>query len=698
MERYDHNIKNYVPNDDIKIIWTYDRQLKERVGFYNIPMSFDIETTSTEIQDDKFAFMYEWSFAIGDKAFYGRTIDDFLILLQEIQLYFELSETKRVIVYVHNLPFEFQFIRHYIEWLSVFAVDERKAVKCLSVYGIEFRDSYILSGYGLAKLADNLQSHKIRKLIGDLDYSLVRHSETPLTDKELSYCENDVLIITAYIQEQIQQYGDITKIPLTNTGRVRQYIKNRCLTDNRRKGGKSSGKRYRELMTELQLDIRSYSYARKAFQGGFVHGSLQYIGKLLQDVHSIDFNSSYPYAMCGEMYPMSRPYPIQDKDIIYSNEYLSIFKVIFTNLQSKFTFDSYLSKSKCKLVNDISHNGRVYCADVCETIITNIDFKIIKDCYTFDDIQIIDGYYFYKQYLPKQIIESILDLYNNKTLLKGVNGKEVEYLLSKGMLNSVYGMSVTDIIRDNYLYSDDWHTEKMTIDDMEIAIAKNNESRNRFLYYPWGVFVTAYARYNLWTGGILRMAEDYIYSDTDSVKFTNYNKYTQWIDDYNKQCELKLKKMCEFRHIDFNRCKPKGRLLGVFDYEGKSDYFKTLGAKRYMTYSEKDGYKITIAGLSKQNGVEYIKEMGQGDIEKTFGFFNNNMTIPKERTGKQTHTYIDVPKEYDITDYNGKMSHVKQLTSLHLSECSFDMSMSDNFVEFFSAFQKGYIVKRGLTL
>lgn len=697
MELYDHNIKKYVPNDP-KIIYTFDRQLKETVGFYNIPMSFDIETTSTEIKGDKFAFMYEWTFAICDQAFYGRTMDDFLSLLSDLQLYLELSETQRAVVYVHNLPYEFQFIRHYIQWLSVFAVEERKAIKCVSMYGIEFRDSYILSGYSLAKVAENLQSHDIKKLVGDLDYSLVRHSDTPLTDKELEYCQNDVLIITAYIEEQIEQYGNITKIPMTNTGRVRSYVKNRCLTDNRRKGGKSSGKRYRELMTELQLDLKSYSYCRKAFQGGYVHGSLNYIGQLVKDVHSIDFNSSYPFAMCSEKYPMSRPYTIQDKDVVYSDEYLSIFRVIFTNLQSKFTFDSYISKSKCKLVNDISHNGRLYCADVCEMIITNIDLKIIKECYTFDDLQIVDGFYFYKQYLPKQIIESILDLYNDKTLLKGIKGKEVEYLLSKGMLNSVYGMCVTDIIRDNYIYSDEWQTEKMTLDEMEVVIAKNNESRNRFLYYPWGVFVTAYARYNLWTGGILRMADDYIYSDTDSVKFTNYERYTQWIEDYNKGCELKLKKMCEFRHIDFERCKPKDRLLGVFDYEGKSDYFKTLGAKRYMTYSEKDGYKLTVAGLSKQNGMEYIREKGQGNIEKTFDFFNNNMIIPPDRTGKQTHTYIDTHKNYDIIDYTGKKLNVDAKSGLHLSECGFDMSLSDNFIEFFSNFQKGYIMKRGLTL
>ena len=100
--------------------------------------------------------------------------------------------------------------------------------------------------------------------------------------------------------------------------------------------------------------------------------------------------------------------------------------------------------------------------------------------------------------------------------MKGVQGKETEYLLSKGMLNSVYGMCVTDIVKDNAIYSDDdnWGFEKVDIDE---EIQKYNDSKNRFLYYAWGIWVTAYARRNLWTG-ILAVGKDYIYSDTDSIK------------------------------------------------------------------------------------------------------------------------------------------------------------------------------------
>ena len=115
-------------------------------------------------------------------------------------------------------------------------------------------------------------------------------------------------------------------------------------------------------------------------------------------------------------------------------------------------------------------------------------------------------------YLPKAILNSIIDLYNKKTTLKGVEGKETEYLISKGMLNSVYGMCVTAIVRDEHLYNNEtWETEKGNAIDQ---IQQYNTSKKRFLYYPWGIYVTAYARYNLWKG-IFHFQHDYIFSVVD---------------------------------------------------------------------------------------------------------------------------------------------------------------------------------------
>ena len=161
--------------------------------YYDISVSFDTETTSMYqgMPKEKFSFMYVWQFGIGGYYCYGRHWSEFIRLLLKLKEYGNLSTEKKLIIYIHNLSFEFQFFRKLIPWSSVFAVDNREPVKALSSWGIEFRDSLILSGYKLANVAKNLTKHDIPKMVGDLDYSLIRNTKTSFTDKELGYMLND---------------------------------------------------------------------------------------------------------------------------------------------------------------------------------------------------------------------------------------------------------------------------------------------------------------------------------------------------------------------------------------------------------------------------------------------------------------------------------------------------------------------------
>lgn len=666
-----------------KLYGKYDYKSKSVIKYYNVACGFDIETTSMYINNSKVAFMYIWTFGIDNKIVaHGRDWKSFIDFCVSLVTDLDLSVNKRLIVYVHNLAFEYQFMRKYFNWINVFAADDRKPIYAVTDLGIEFRDSYILSALSLETTAKNLINHDIKKLIGDLDYSKVRHDKTPLTAIEMGYIDNDVLIILAYISEQIEQYGNITKIPLTNTGRVRQYMKKECYGKTHKKVN-NNAKRYRQLMSECVLDLEQYKLLKKCFQGGFTHASLQYSGEKLKNVSSIDFTSSYPFVMVSELYPMSSPKPFTRKltylEILKSKRG-SIFNCIIRDLHCYNTYESYLSYSKCRNIeNPVINNGRIFSCDYLETSITNIDLQIITHCYSFSDIEIINGYSFHMQYLPNSIIKGILNLYQKKTELKGVEGKEQEYLVSKQMINSVYGMSVTDIVRDLICYDNEkeWYTET---GNYEEQLQKHNESKNRFLFYPWGVFVTAYARRNLWNG-ILNIGNDYIYSDTDSIKLLNIEKHKDYISEYNNNCIKKLKAMCDFTGIDFNLTKPKTikgieKPLGVWDFEGTYKYFKTLGAKRYIYTDNEDKLHITIAGLSKKQGAEYI-----GKQKDPYKFFNDDMKIPKEETGKNTHLYIDTPFEGDIIDYTGIKSHIESESSVHLESASFDLSMSDSYLQ-----------------
>lgn len=660
--------------------------------------TFDIETTSTYMEGNKFAFMYEWSFCLivsrETVTFYGREWQEFRELLSLLHKYYLLGSKRKMIIWVHNLSYEFQFIRKELDgdWI-VFAGDVRKPYKA-EIQDFIFRDTLILSAMSLAKVADNLQKHSIEKLLGDLDYTKTRTSITPMTEQELAYCKNDVLIVAYYISEQIDLYGDITKIPLTNTGRVRRFVKDKCFhsAKSHKKDSRGKNSRYRALMAECTLDESIYKSLLLAFQGGFTHANPCHAGQVLEGVHSIDFTSSYPAVMLSELFPMSRGERVtfasetEFLDAVADNGKGLLFTVKFYRLQAKIAQDNYLSVYKAiQIEKPTINNGRIFAADSASFVVTDIDFQIIQSCYSWEGYQMGDCYQFYMSYLPRAIIEAILELYTKKTTLKGVEGKEVEYLVSKGMLNSVYGMSVTSVVKDENIYDGEWTVKPA---DYREQIKTYNENKQRFLYYPWGVWVTAYARRNLWKG-ILAIGEDYIYSDTDSIKFLNLERHKTFIDEYNRQITSKIQTMLDFYHLDYQTpktIKGKEKPIGVWDYEGEYSKFKTLGAKRYMY--EKDGrLSITIAGLSKKAGRGYIA--GQ---EKPFEFFNNEMYIPASFTGKMTHTYIDEPLEYDIIDYTGASQHVRALSSVHLEPAEFTLTQSRLYLDFLEGLANGELL------
>lgn len=675
----------------------------KKIEYLNLEVAFDIETTSTYMADDvKSAFMYIWTLGIKDSEniYFGRTWEEFTEVLSQLQQFYGLNENRRMIIYVHNLAFEFQFMKDYMEWLEVFSIDERKPIKALCEYGIEFKDSYILSGFSLSRLANNLTKHEIEKLEDDFDYDLIRHSTTELTEKEYQYCINDVVIILYYINEQIDIYGDITKIPLTNTGRVRKYVKHECyFTDkNHKKSSKGKFYRYRGIMNDLQLDLDVYKMCRRAFMGGFTHANSNYTGELLENVTSIDFTSSYPAVMLSEKFPMSKAIKTtftKDKDFNwYRDRFALVFDVRFTNIRSKIQFENYISESKCyNLENPIVNNGRVHSADSLITTITDVDFNIIENVYTWESVEVSNVYRFYRGYLPKPIIDSVIKLYEDKTVLKDVEGMEVEYTLSKGMLNSVYGMSVTDVIRDDIIYDGDW---KVELANEEEQISDYNESLNRFLYYPWGLWITAYARRNLWYG-IMSMGDDYIYSDTDAIKFLNYDKHKPFIEWYDSLIIKKLERMCEHYNIDFNKLRPKTiegeeKIIGVWDLDGEYSRFKTLGAKRYLVeYKDSGKLELTVAGLSKSNGLDYMIRSSGGDNLKVFEMFNDDLYVPAEETGKMTHTYIDTPQEYILLDYKGVEGVSSARSGVHLEKCDFTLSITREYLNFIDKMKKGYL-------
>lgn len=657
----------------------------KKIRYYNCPCSFDIETTSFYDDGLKTAIMYEWTLGINGNYVIGRTWQEFARTYSRIVELLGLNEELRLMIYVHNFDFEFAFLQFRLEWDKVFSIDNRKPVYALTIHGIEFRCSYKLSGYSLAKLGDQLLKYKVRKMVGDLDYSLMRHSNTPLTDKEKQYCINDVMVVMCFIQERIEEDGDITKIPLTNTGYVRKYCRNICLYGGNKSHKKTGNTylKYRRMMSNLTLDKETYLQSKRAFQGGFVHANIWKVNKILKNIWSFDEVSAYPAMLVAKMYPMGKAVKCDIKsreDLEYfCDHYCCMFDIEFKNIESKIPQERYISSSKCwNMTHYNEDNGRIIRADSLCTTITEQDYFIICKFYKWSGMRVTNFKRFRRAYLPTPFIESVLKLYVDKTELKGVIGKELEYMNSKGRLNACYGMMVTDICRDTIVFDHGWQ-EPLPC-DIEECLERYNKDNRRFTYYLWGLWVTAYARTAI-AQAIVALGDDYVYSDTDSAKFCKGYKHFKYFESYNKRITEQLERACIFHNIDVAMIRPKNKKgeekpLGIFECEGYYQKFKTLGAKRYA-FKREGKYNIVVAGLGKKGATKFLNN------EK--GYFLDNFKIglyvPPQDTGKMTHEYIDTYRSGTLTDYLGNKCAYEELSGVHLESCDYTMSVSEIYAD-----------------
>lgn len=680
----------------------------KKIEYANIPCVIDLETSSFYNEEhEKTACMYCGTIGVNGRSYLFRTYDELLSILNEIQNILSLYKERRMIFYIHNLSFDFQFlIKHFktVEPIKVFSLAKREPVKVIiNSYGIELRCSFLLSGYSLEKTGEHLQKYKVKKLKGDLNYELLRHSKTPLTDKEKGYVLNDGLVVMSYIQEQIESHNNnICNLPLTKTGEVRSLCRKNCLY-----GGKSSHKKtgrsyYNYRLTMRGLSIRSvdeYLQLRnRVFMGGFTHANAFYNNVIVNDVTSFDFTSSYPYVLIAEKYPIGTGKLITIKDKQQFNYYLKnyccMFDVKFVNLRERLCFEHPLSVSHCRNRQNVREdNGRVVSADIIETSLTETDFDVIKRFYKWDKMFIKQFRRYKKEYLPTPFIKTILDLYQSKTTLKDVDDMIAEYMYSKEQLNSLYGMCVTDICRPEINYDEDtgeWKTEVLTETDLMKLIQKYNLKPNRFIAYQWGVWCTSYARRNLFTG-IYHSKMYYIYSDTDSIK--GLTKHIEkYVEQYNENVVKKLQIAMNYHKLPFELCKPKTikgeeKLIGIWQKEYHAKRFKTLGAKRYMVEYDNGEISLTVSGINKKFAIPYLKTLNK-DL---FTLFDESLYIPKEYTvngvkksgtGKNIHTYIDTPQNGVLTDYLGNRGEYHELSSVHIEKSDYTLSISDLYLQY----------------
>lgn len=625
-------------------------------------MTFDIETSTIEKTDGSFeGFMYHWQVCIDGYVCFGRTWKEFLTFLRKMNRALKnYDEKHKLVCYIHNFSYEFQFLYSWIKLDDVFAIDKRKPLKAISKdFNIEFRCSYLLSNMNLKKFIENTPNAHYFKGKGDLDYNKVFTPKSTFKMRELGYFYNDVMGLYESIIYLLKE-DTLTTIPLTSTGYVRRECRN-----NMRKNKKN-----RKQFLDLKLDDKLYQLCKDAFRGGNTASNRYKTNFINYDVSSYDMSSAYPYAMISGLYPVTQ---FQEETIIsldmlddYNNRYCTLAYYSFENVKLKkgipfpyipyskcieFIAPSYDSKFKGK---EYCYNGRVLEAEFIKIAMTNYDYQIFINQYDYDEenVRVEDFFYSHKGFLPKELTDTVIEFFTLKSQLKGIEEKEYEYMKSKNKLNSLYGMIVTDIIRQENLFNDQWEKgENSTLDDYY-------SKRNNFLTYQWGLFVTAICRSNL-QKAIDKIGLDCVYIDTDSVKFVGKH------DDVFEQINQEMIDWCTQNDIiNYVNVGNHKYFLGLYDKEKGYSEFITLGAKKYA-FNQNGKIGITVAGLNKISGAKELKEKG-GLSKFKIGteFFDS---------GRKTVYYNDDKKHF-ITVQGCK---IENASNIALVDTTYTLGMTD---------------------
>lgn len=560
--------------------------------YKDIICAFDIETTND--RESVQAFMYVWQFQFNDITIMGRTWNEFITMLQRMAE--QLNRDQYIVIFVHNLSFEFQFLRGIYDFTKeeVFAVDSRKVLKCEMFNHFELRCSYLQTNMSLNEFTHKMGVQDVKLSGEDFDYSKARYPWTPLTDQELQYCINDVKGLVEAMRIQMDlEHDTFYTLPLTSTGYVRRDVKAAMRHYNR------------QDLKDMLPDYNVFCMLRESFRGGNTHSNRYYTNCILHDVHSNDYASSYPNVQINCRFPMSAWIREDGMDLdrcllkIYKHKRACLMRVKLFDVKLKDPMwgAPYLAKAKCRNIKNCENdNGRVLSAEYLETTLTDIDFKIILDEYEFSWIEFEDFYHCRYGLLPKQLRETVLEYFRRKTELKGVSGEELYYMKAKNKLNSVYGMSVQSPVKQSIDFEHDFILRND--DETELLNAANKKA---FMSYAWGVWTTAHARAEL-EEAIKMCGDRFVYCDTDSVKYLGSIDF----DSFN----AKKKRRSEENGAVATDPAGVKHYLGVMEHDADYSEFATMGAKKYA-YRYPDGkLGITIAGVNKSKGADELEAAG----------------------------------------------------------------------------------------
>ena len=646
---------------------------KFRYNYLKIACAFDIETTSyySAKYDTNLATMYIWQLSLDSDTIVGRTWGEFIRVMEALNDFAAANEGV-ILCLIQNLSFEFQFIKSLFKWKltkegypDIFAKDDR-TILYAKYKNIEFRDTLALTGMGLARFKKNY-GLSVDKLVGDLDYSLYRHSKTPVTNKELAYCINDVQILSDFFYKYLfpEYIRPGKKIPLTSTGIVRNDIK-----ESFNELPKEERKKLRNRIKNSQPSEAVYKLWRNyLFRGGLVHASTIACNYLWEDEFgSYDLKSAHP----GQMLAKKFPWKYNRRDVKKWPEVVNAARTEDFGFFGVFKFynircSGYHSlESKNKIIeaspDAVYENGRLVFASYIKVCLLEVDFFNYEDLYDWERFDVTVLYQAKLEPLPDYVRKVVCKYF----VLKETLPKDTpEYNGSKRRLNGIFGMFATGLPEREVIFNPE--TNEMELSPQSKSYA---ELTQYLIMLPqWAIQTAAYTRRDI-VKSIKACGFDSMYYDTDSNKIMNFKEHKAWFDNFNEE-----RKKLNASVNTFEYDKKFFEKIGGFELEYVGSRFKVLGAKRYLV--EHDGKtQVTVAGMVKGSLEAYCEKNNLNIWEQ----FDDNLKLPAGDSWKKTTVYTDTAFEDILTDYTGQTEKIEEGSCVAIIDIPFTMSLEEEFI------------------
>lgn len=385
---------------------------------------------------------------------------------------------------------------------------------------IVLRDSVKLVPFSLEALGKAFDT-KHKKL--KMEYKGLRYAGCEITDEEMEYIKNDVLVLKEVLEFMFKQ------------GHKKSTIGSNCLAEFEKTMDGRDLKVFFPNLKGMELDSEKYGasdvdeYVRKSYRGGWCYAVEEKAGKVFGHGVTADVNSLYPSMMhsdSGNAYPIGKPKFWSGNFMPKETERENM--MYFVRIRCRFELKKgylpfiqiknspYYKPTEMLRTSDyVDESGKKYrylgegeskVKMVVELTLTKMDYELFLEHYDVFELEILDGCCFWT-------IQGIFDSYINKYREIKMNSKGAMRTLAKLFLNNLYGKMASS--------SDSSFKIAYIREDGSVGFIQQEEHEKECGYIPIGSAITSYAR-----NFTIRAAQKnyhgvskpgFIYADTDSI-------------------------------------------------------------------------------------------------------------------------------------------------------------------------------------